>query len=439
MLWEQKVEFAALSDIGIRRKNNQDSFVVQTLSAHDDWERRGHLFLVADGMGGHAVGELASKIAADTIPHAFMKSTDDDSENALREAISQAHRAIHEKGQLNRDFTRMGTTCTTLVLGPLGAIIGHVGDSRCYRIRGERIEQLTFDHSLQWELLKQGTMSPEDIFRYEPRNVITRSLGPEPHVQVDVEGPYIVRPGDTYLLCSDGLSGLVKDEEMGMIGSALTPTLSCRMLVDLANLRGGTDNITVVVVRVGPLPPGAVELRPERRHEAASPYGWSWLMAVTAVGLTMLAGFTMGLFGRPVEGIYTLAVAVAGMGAVILAWLRFRRGYREPVLSAVSTGTPYRTASAKLTPNFINELAGLESSLQQTAHDEGWTVDWGEHTESFQAAKSALSSKRYAESVEHYSKAIHTLLEPLRAQRKHRDQIAKWGAKTSPHNVDPRR
>jgi protein phosphatase len=244
MYWEQKVEYAALSDIGVRRHNNQDSYAVQIAGDREQWSDRGHLFLVADGMGGHAVGELASKIAADTIPHTYHKLREQDVGPALKAAVVAGNATINARGEMNRDFTRMGTTCTTLVLAPKGAWIAHVGDSRAYRIRGERIEQLTFDHSLQWELLRQGKMSPEDIFRFEPRNVITRSLGPSPTVNVDMEGPFPIRPGDAYLLCSDGLSSLVKDEEIGIAVRELPPTEACCLLVDLANLRGGPDNIT---------------------------------------------------------------------------------------------------------------------------------------------------------------------------------------------------
>src|SRR5262245_51071831 len=255
MLWEQKVEYAALSDIGFRRRNNQDNYAVQIAPDREQWNRRGHLFLVADCRGGHAVGELASKIAADIIPHTYQKLQEGEPAEALKAAVVTGNATINARGEMNRDFTRMGTTCTSLVLCPQGAVIAHVGDSRVYRVRADRIEQLTFDHSLQWELLRQGKMSPEEIFRREPRNVITRSLGPQPVVDVDVEGPYPTRPNDVYVLCSDGLTGLVRDEEIGMACRELSPSEACRLLVDLANLRGGPDNITVVIVRVGPIPP----------------------------------------------------------------------------------------------------------------------------------------------------------------------------------------
>src|SRR6478672_13912169 len=135
MLWEQKVEYAALTDIGFRRRNNQDSYAVQIAPDRTQWGRRGHLFLVADGMGGHAVGELASKIAADTIPHTYLKLPDEDPAEALKGAVIAGNATINARGEMNRDFTRMGTTCTALVLYPKGTVIAHVGDSRAYRVR----------------------------------------------------------------------------------------------------------------------------------------------------------------------------------------------------------------------------------------------------------------------------------------------------------------
>ena len=251
MRWEQPIRYASISDIGFRRRNNQDACAVRICSDPKTWREHGHLLMVADGMGGHAVGELASKIAADTVCHTFFKLRDLDVVDALRKSLETANATINERGSLNRDFARMGTTCTSLALCSQGAVIGHVGDSRAYRIRGDRIDQLTFDHSLHWELMRQGRMRPDDIFMHESRHVITRSLGPEPTVQIDIEGPYPIFPGDVYLLCSDGLTGHVQDAEIGIIARELPPQEACRLLVNLANLRGGSDNITVVAVHVG--------------------------------------------------------------------------------------------------------------------------------------------------------------------------------------------
>ena len=135
MRWEQKVQFASQSDIGFRRRNNQDSHAVTLSPDAETFQVRGHLFIVADGMGGHAVGELASKICVDTIPHTYFKNRAGDIPTALTAAIHDANSAVHEKGSQNAEFNRMGTTVVALVLGPQGAVIGHVGDSRLYRVR----------------------------------------------------------------------------------------------------------------------------------------------------------------------------------------------------------------------------------------------------------------------------------------------------------------
>src|SRR5580698_9676286 len=296
MRWEQPIRYASVSDIGFRRRNNQDSFAVRICSDAEIWREHGHLLMVADGMGGHAVGELASKIAADTVCHTFFKLRDLDVVEALKRSLETANATINERGSLNRDFNRMGTTCTSLVLCPQGAVFGHVGDSRAYRVRGDRIDQLTFDHSLHWELIRQGRMRPEDVFMHESRHVITRSLGPEPAVQIDIEGPYPIFPGDVYLLCSDGLTGHVQDAEIGIIARELPPQEACRLLVNLANLRGGSDNISVVAAQVGSAGSDA-----ELEEEQSTPprgMGWGWLLAVWFLALVFVAGVTGILFNK---------------------------------------------------------------------------------------------------------------------------------------------
>src|SRR5205807_1506607 len=166
--------------------------------------------------------------------------------SSLRKAFIEANASIHARGQQNREFEGMGTTSTALLLRTEGVWVGHVGDSRAYRVRDGFIEQLSFDHSLVWEYARRQRISPENV-QGIPSNVIVRSLGPEPLVQVDIEGPHPVQKGDMFLLCSDGLSGQVTDREIGAVVSALLPDEACRYLVHLANLRGGPDNVTVLV------------------------------------------------------------------------------------------------------------------------------------------------------------------------------------------------
>jgi serine/threonine protein phosphatase PrpC len=245
----EDIEYASLSDVGVRRSHNQDSLATLPANDLEQWYGRGHVFVVADGMGAHAVGELASKLAADSTPHIYSKHAHEGPLPALRKAFVETNLGIHTRGQQNREFAGMGTTGTALLIRPEGAWVGHVGDSRCYRIRNGKIQQLSFDHSLVWELARRQNKAPEELVGV-PSNVIVRSLGPEPLVQVDVEGPHPIQSGDYYLLCSDGLSGQISDREIGAVISALPPAEACRFLINLANLQGGPDNITAIVVHV---------------------------------------------------------------------------------------------------------------------------------------------------------------------------------------------
>jgi len=239
------------SDVGMRRKSNQDSVAITLANSPEQWASHGHLFVVADGMGAHAAGELASKLATDNIPHSYYKRNEQSPSEAIAGAVREANEKINTKGENSVDFQGMGTTCSCLVLLPQGALAAHVGDSRVYRLRENRcFEQLTFDHSLVWEMAAASNATEEDVPAYVPKNVITRSLGPHPTVAVDIEGPFALRSGDRFLLCSDGLTGPLSPELIGMVLSSLSPSEVVQSLVDLANLLGGPDNITVIVAEV---------------------------------------------------------------------------------------------------------------------------------------------------------------------------------------------
>lgn len=250
MIGFNEIEYASHTDVGIRRSHNQDSHVEMPAKDEEHWQQVGHVFLVADGMGAHAVGELASKLAVDNIPHLFSKYAQEGAVAALRHAFVEGNTIINTRGKQNREFEGLGTTGSALVLRPEGAWVGHVGDSRVYRVRGGVIEQLSFDHSLLWEMARRQKKRPEELTGI-PSNVIVRSLGPEAAVQVDVEGPHPLERGDVFLLCSDGLSGQVNDREIGSVISVLPPAEAAQFLVHMANLQGGPDNTTVIVVRVG--------------------------------------------------------------------------------------------------------------------------------------------------------------------------------------------
>src|SRR6187549_623815 len=268
------LKHASVSDLGMRRSNNQDSLAVVVTDDVATWATRGHLLIVADGMGAHAAGELASKLAVDNIPHTYFKLRDLYPPAALRQAIRDANTTIHSKGQSSIGFQGMGTTCSCLVLLPQGALVAHIGDIRIYRLRGDVLEQLTFDHSLVWEMAAAGQMTEADVPSYIPKNVITRSLGPHPTVHIDLEGPYSAESGDKFLICSDGLSGPVTDEEISTMLYCMDPEDAAETLVDLANFRGGPDNISVVVAKVdGVVPPSAPPVVPDTT-DTPGPQSW---------------------------------------------------------------------------------------------------------------------------------------------------------------------
>ena len=421
MRWEQKVQYATLSDIGLRRKNNQDSFTIQFSSDKETFAKLGHLFVVADGMGGHAVGELASKMAVDAIPLTYFKSRAESTGTALIEAIEHANHAIHERGSTNVDFNRMGTTCVCLVLSAHGATLGHVGDSRAYRVRGDRIEQLTFDHSLQWELERQGRLKKNEVLLAEVKHVITRSLGPEPTVDVEIDGPHPVLPNDKYLLCSDGLTGYVTDSEIGMIVRELPLEEAARLLVNLAKMRGGSDNITVIVVQCGDWDtPQADDSLADSPTTLVTPHRgqsrlaiWLGLIILMAVGSWLL---TLRM--------YELGGGLVGIGVLAAMGLLATRKPAHPVeegltdTDATVDHRPYRLASARTSKEFLATLTQMELELRKMADEESWQLEWEQHARAVSAARQALDKKLGARALSELGKAVDLLMTGLHAHRK---------------------
>ena len=239
------------TDIGRRRLKNQDSKAVLPPSSPQQYRTRGWLFLVADGMGAHAAGEMASAIAAERVPLLYEKDTQRSPPLKLRHSIEHVNTEINAQGESASECKGMGTTCTVLAILPRGALVGHIGDSRVYRIRGRTVEQLSRDHSLVWELETAGGMTREQAAGAAPKNIITRSMGPHPRVDVDIEGPFPIEENDVFVLCSDGLSGQVADEEIGLFATELDPRDSAAALLGLSLVRGAPDNVTVIVARAG--------------------------------------------------------------------------------------------------------------------------------------------------------------------------------------------
>ncbi len=339
MNWNDIIIDAAATDTGMRRSNNQDSYAVVRASHEDSWRQRGHVFIVADGMGAHAVGELASKMACDLIPHTYMKARTGTPADAIAKSFREVSTLIHNRASANREFQGMGTTCSALLLLPQGALVAHVGDSRVYRTRRDRIDQLSFDHSLVWELVRRNHLTSEQANLSVPKNVITRSLGPEAEIEVDVEGPLAVELGDVYLLCSDGLSGPVDDREIGMFAANFHPRDACRYLVNLANVRGGLDNITVLIVRIGGwIDPDSAETvhqqPPETNVRRNGRDGWR------------------SRFARVFSG------------------SRRRDGF------GLVEDRPYRTYECPIDPAVIDRLDELTRTVQEQAVAQAWSLDW---------------------------------------------------------------
>ncbi|MCB9507333.1 MAG: Stp1/IreP family PP2C-type Ser/Thr phosphatase [Myxococcales bacterium] len=252
-----KLEYAGQTDVGLKRGHNEDSFSVLSDLG---------LYMVADGMGGHSAGEVASRMACEAIA-SFFRETEEDDEmtwpykmekglgyeaNRLAVGVKLANLRIHECAQSNASQRGMGTTIVGMRFTKDGFVVGHVGDSRVYRVRDEQLEQLTEDHSLLNDYIKMKELTAEEIANFPHKNVIVRALGMKDTVQVDLRTD-AARAGDLYLLCSDGLSGMLPDDRLRSIvvesaGRGLDE--ACRALIDAANAAGGTDNITVVLVRV---------------------------------------------------------------------------------------------------------------------------------------------------------------------------------------------
>jgi protein phosphatase len=253
-----QLEIAGLTDPGQVREHNEDC--LGNLVAH--YEARlpthGWLFAVADGMGGHALGEVASRLAIDTLYDVYYH-TEPDPPLALRQAMEAANVTVHYQASLRNVV--MGTTLTVVVLHDTMLVVANVGDSRVYRLRDGRAQQLTQDHSLIAEQVRRGLLTPEQAQQSRLQNVITRCIGYRDTVEVDIsESP--LRAGDVILLCSDGLHSLLAPNELAAVVANQPLAAAAQTLVDLANMRGGPDNISCLLVRVVALPTPPAEPRP---------------------------------------------------------------------------------------------------------------------------------------------------------------------------------
>jgi protein phosphatase len=248
------------------RSENQDSFGKFPEGNLDLSLPMGQLFVVADGMGGHNAGRVASETAVRALGDTYMGGAGNDIVGALRQAFQVANSQIYDRSLADPAFAGMGTTCTALVLKDGHGVIGHIGDSRVYRITRRSITQLTNDHSKVAELVRRGIITREQSRTHPERSQLYRALGTRPNAEIDFITSVRLSGECTFLLCCDGLYNHVTEDEMQSIVLAKSPDEACATLIDLANERGGYDNITVQVIRVGATEGGLKRLLRRKRH-----------------------------------------------------------------------------------------------------------------------------------------------------------------------------
>ena len=245
------IEVASLSDVGCQRENNEDALSYWEAQSDDEFKRKGRLALVADGMGGYEGGQEASRLAVETIRDVYDHDPGPDPRDALLNGFRAAHERIRQYAEAHPEFQGMGTTCTALALNDLRLYYVHVGDSRLYLVRGNSISRLTKDHSYVGRLVESGILNSEEAERHPQRHILTAALGAGGEVIADSPAsPVALEIGDTLLLCTDGLWGLVHEPEILKVVEEHEAADACSELVKMARERGGPDNITVQILRL---------------------------------------------------------------------------------------------------------------------------------------------------------------------------------------------
>jgi protein phosphatase len=306
----------------------------------------------------------------------------------------------------------MGTTVDALLLLPQGAVVAHVGDSRVYRWRNQTIEQLTFDHSLVWEVCVAFKLpfdqAPQDI----PRNQITRSLGPTEKLKVDLEGPYPIEVGDIFLVCSDGLCGQINDREIGQVLGALSPEEATETLVNLANLRGGPDNITLIVAKATEMEDQNLPLSPGFSSSA-------WIsLAVTAA---MLVVMTLGILFDESRFFAWVGIISAILGLITFVWnareFLFFFFFQHTSPDKLYGNGPYTSYSCPPGVEFTEKLASVLQQFRQVTQGNKWDIPWDKANVREQAALSAIRLEQYGTAIREYCLMINFLMQELKKQR----------------------
>jgi protein phosphatase len=324
-----KILTAAVTDVGRRRSGNEDSWAIWTAESAGRSHAADLLLVVCDGMGGTVAGEVASRMAVETVVRDFSESTGTDLDTMLAHAIQAANQAIWDHVETRPDLKGMGTTCTAIALKGDQITIGHVGDSRAYRARGREITQLTQDHSLVAQLVARQELTAEQARHDSRRNVVTRSVGVGPDLDVDVMTHHApLGPGETLFICSDGLHGLVEDDLLARAAGGESLEASCHDLIRLANEAGGPDNITVVAARLEPsvTDTWTPQPAPSRHAPARAP-------AKKAAAAPAPAGRKSAL-RMLIAALVALAIALTGLTWIVFGMMRSAPEPKQPTENA---------------------------------------------------------------------------------------------------------
>jgi protein phosphatase len=245
------LEAASLTDVGLLRANNEDSFLYWEPESEDEFRRKGRLAIVADGMGGYEGGLEASRLAVETVRFIYDHDFSGDPQATLTAGLLAAHNAIQRYAFEHPQFNGMGTTCTALAIVDGQLSFAHIGDSRLYLIRGDSTTRLTRDHSYVGRLVENGIVRSEDAESHPQRHILTAALGSGRELTPDIpEHPIPLQDGDLLILCTDGLWSVIGEQQLSLIAHANPPAQACRKLVEAALDRGAPDNVTVIILRV---------------------------------------------------------------------------------------------------------------------------------------------------------------------------------------------
>ena len=284
------VHAAVVSDAGRARDHQEDTAAFFAPPDATVLAQRGYLLVVADGMGGHNAGEIASQAAVGELERVYYLGSGDDLASGLSQAVHAANQAVYKLAQADARRQGMGTTVAAAVVHARGLWVANVGDSRVYLVRGGQIKQITRDHSWVEEQVRAGVLTPEQARLHPQRNIITRAIGTNASVEADFFTGTL-QAHDIIVLCSDGLTGHLADAEILEVVSQLAPEPAARRLVDLANERGGLDNLSVIVARLEPASvpaPAVVAAAPSTSATRRSPLLWMAILAGVILGLLMV-------------------------------------------------------------------------------------------------------------------------------------------------------